>query len=250
MRDNHFKLYHELASYYFSLEQVHREFDKETAFLLEELPLVDYQKILDIGCGTGEHLEQMRKNGYETLGIDNSADMIRVAKERFPHLRMIQDDMLHLTVTGTYDAAFSLFGTMNYLLDDLSMKKALRGIYHRIRKSGKFILEVWNAAPIRAIKKKKISNVSSIICNGQVVHRNRGFLLTQSDAKTLVQVDYLYQIDDQTLDDTHYMRAFGLAEIQDLLLETGFNNHVIYGDYNREGFRENGSRIIVSCLRD
>lgn len=250
MQDNRFKLYHELAPYYFSLEEVHRDFSQEIKFLLQEMPLVDFQKVLDIGCGTGEHLDVLRKNGYDVLGVDSSQDMIKVAKERFPHLRIIQDDMLQLTVTGTFDAVISLFGTLNYLLDDLTMKKALRGVYHRLKKGGKFILEVWNAAPVRIIKKKKLSNVSSIIYKGQVVHRNRGFLLTKKDAKTLVQVDYLYQIDDQTVDDTHHMRAFSLAEIQDLLLETGFNNHVIYGDYNRDGFKENGARILISCLRD
>jgi ubiquinone/menaquinone biosynthesis C-methylase UbiE len=43
------------------------------------------QKILDIGCGTGNHLIIFNKFGLDLCGIDGSPYMIRKAKERLGH---------------------------------------------------------------------------------------------------------------------------------------------------------------------
>ena len=45
-------------------------------------PLKPGQKILDVGCGTGVHLDLYRKSGCELYGIDTSPSMLDVAKAR------------------------------------------------------------------------------------------------------------------------------------------------------------------------
>jgi len=49
---------------------------------------------LDIGCGTGLHFEAVRAQGYVVIGIDISADQLRIAASR-NHL-LIQADGHHL----------------------------------------------------------------------------------------------------------------------------------------------------------
>jgi len=47
------------------------------------LNLVDRQKtILDIGCGTGTHLEEFRKRGFQALGVEPSQKMRDLCKAR------------------------------------------------------------------------------------------------------------------------------------------------------------------------
>jgi SAM-dependent methyltransferase len=244
------KLYNSLAPYYYSLEEIHRNHEQEISFLSRELPLVDYQKILDLGCGTGEHMESLRKQGYDMLGIDISPRMIRVAKERFPRLRLIQDDMRQLGVTGPFDAGIALFGTFNYLLDDLSIKKALRSIAAKLRQGGKLVLEVWNAIPIRKIKRKHITNISSIIYDGRVLHRNRGFeLINAEDAKTMVRVDYIYQVDNDEVEDHHYMRAFYQEEIVDLIEEDHYRVEGVFGDFAGASFEKTKNKMILTAIK-
>ena len=38
--------------------------------------------ILEIGCGTCSHSILLSKKGYDIIGIDNSKEMIKVAKEK------------------------------------------------------------------------------------------------------------------------------------------------------------------------
>ncbi|MGI8491211.1 MAG: class I SAM-dependent DNA methyltransferase [Acidimicrobiales bacterium] len=42
---------------------------------------------VDVGCGTGRTAELLRHHGYRPLGVDVSADQLRVARARLPVLR-------------------------------------------------------------------------------------------------------------------------------------------------------------------
>lgn len=245
----HLKLYNELASYYFALENVHRNFNQEISFLEKYLPHNSRKEIVDLGCGSGEHLARLSEEEYDVIGIDLSENMLAIARERYPDLRVIKDDMANLTIAGQFIAFFSLFGTLNYLLDDHSLKKTFRGIWQRLVSGGLFLLEVWNAEPIRLIRKKAMSNVSSIIYENRVIHRNRGFELLENGARTLVKVQYLYQIDDKELQDVHLMRAFFQQEILDLLEESGFANFSVFGSFDESKVEKQGSRIIILAYK-
>jgi SAM-dependent methyltransferase len=42
---------------------------------------------LDLGCGTGLHADVIRRRGYRALGLDVSADQVRLARTRMPVVR-------------------------------------------------------------------------------------------------------------------------------------------------------------------
>lgn len=47
----------------------------------------DDDAILEVGCGSGRHLEGLRRAGYENLtGIDINAEAFDVLREQYPHL--------------------------------------------------------------------------------------------------------------------------------------------------------------------
>ena len=37
----------------------------------------DKTKILDIGCGSGEHIKLLSDNDYNVIGLDNSKEMVK-----------------------------------------------------------------------------------------------------------------------------------------------------------------------------
>jgi SAM-dependent methyltransferase len=51
---------------------------------------------LDVGCGTGLHFGAVAENGYTVVGLDLSADQLRVARSRNP--RVVQADAARLPV--------------------------------------------------------------------------------------------------------------------------------------------------------
>jgi SAM-dependent methyltransferase len=54
---------------------------------LEELLPAGSGPALDLGCGTGLHADVVRRRGYAVLGVDYSADQLRLACSRLPVLR-------------------------------------------------------------------------------------------------------------------------------------------------------------------
>lgn len=52
-------------------------------------------KILDIGCGTGNHVDLLNKKHYEVIGIDQSKDMIKKAKLKFPKCEFINNNFFN-----------------------------------------------------------------------------------------------------------------------------------------------------------
>ena len=60
---------------------------KMAAGLVELLEPKPGEHILDIGCGTGHLTAQIAASGAIIRGIDQSAEMVRQAREKFPELR-------------------------------------------------------------------------------------------------------------------------------------------------------------------
>jgi len=51
-----------------------------------------HTKILDIGCGTGNHVNLLKNKSYDVIGIDQSKDMINRAKLNYPNCEFIAKD--------------------------------------------------------------------------------------------------------------------------------------------------------------
>lgn len=75
--------------------------------LLDYLPSQP-NKILDVGCGTGELTAQISAKNYDVTGVDQSKNMIDKAKANFPNINFIQGDILKLAFEPeTFDTIFS-----------------------------------------------------------------------------------------------------------------------------------------------
>ena len=52
--------------------------------------------IIDLGSGSGYITDYLVKKGLNTIGIDNSSEMINIAKETYPNIKFILDDILNI----------------------------------------------------------------------------------------------------------------------------------------------------------
>jgi trans-aconitate 2-methyltransferase len=77
--------------------------------LLEQIPLADARKVVDIGCGPGNSTELLvrRWPGAEVIGIDTSADMLRQARERLPGRTFIEANIAHWVPPEQTDVLFA-----------------------------------------------------------------------------------------------------------------------------------------------
>jgi ubiquinone/menaquinone biosynthesis C-methylase UbiE len=109
---------------------------------------------LDVACGTGRHAEQFARHGG-VVGIDLSADMIAVARERLsplgPSASVFEGDMAALETDSriterSVDVASCLFDALGYARTNERVSATLRGMARAIRSGGAVVVEVWHAA--------------------------------------------------------------------------------------------------------
>ena len=72
---------------------------------------------LDIGCGTGHHVDLLNKKGYRCVGIDKSKHMIEIAKQKFPKYEFTEEDTTKNIIfnSNTFSLITCLYFTIFYI---------------------------------------------------------------------------------------------------------------------------------------
>lgn len=75
--------------------------------------------ILDIGCGTGNHVSLLKEKGYNVMGIDKSEHMIIKAKEKYSDCNFKIADVLRTNIfySNTFTHILCLNLTLYYMED-------------------------------------------------------------------------------------------------------------------------------------
>src|SRR5579863_8703191 len=103
-------LYSELAPYYDKIYHW-KDYRKETRKLKELIrknQLSSGADLLDVACGTGRHLSYLRKD-YDCTGVDNSNQMLAVAKRNNPGVPFTQGSMLDFDLGRQFDVILCVF---------------------------------------------------------------------------------------------------------------------------------------------
>jgi SAM-dependent methyltransferase len=68
--------------------------------------------VLDVGCGTGDDCRHLVARGVRVVGIDESPEMVRIARSRHVEALVLRADALP-ALDGPFDGAISNFGVLN-----------------------------------------------------------------------------------------------------------------------------------------
>ncbi|MGD8387550.1 MAG: bifunctional class I SAM-dependent methyltransferase/glycosyltransferase family 2 protein [Desulfobacteraceae bacterium] len=95
--------------------------------------------VLELGCGTGDLLHALKPS--RGVGVDFSGEMLQQAKDRYPDLEFVQDDIEDLKgVQGTFDFVI-LDDVIGHLQD---IEETLRGLRSVCRPDTRVIITYYN----------------------------------------------------------------------------------------------------------
>lgn len=105
------------------------------------------ERILDLGCGTGQLTAKIAESGADVTGLDSSRAMINEAKRRFPHLAFIQADIHSFDVDRPVDALFSN-ATLHWIHQP---ELVAANIANAVRPGGRVVVEFGGAGNVRVL---------------------------------------------------------------------------------------------------
>ena len=123
------KLYQDLAKMY-DLLYSYRDYGKEADFLIDKISSPNYVKFLDVACGTGVHLEALRKRlPNATLeGIDLNQGMLNVAGTKNLGAKLTQADMRNFNLRRNFDVVYCLSSSIQYNLTKEDLRKTIESM--------------------------------------------------------------------------------------------------------------------------
>jgi ubiquinone/menaquinone biosynthesis C-methylase UbiE len=81
-------------------------------------------RVLDLGCGTGEDARHFARSGVHVSAFDASSEMMRIARTRGVDANLLAIEEID-GLTGTYDGAVSNFGALNCVPDPDRLRRPL-----------------------------------------------------------------------------------------------------------------------------
>jgi trans-aconitate methyltransferase len=130
--------------------------------LIELLAPQPGERVLDLGCGTGDLTQQLAAAGARPFGVDASADMIAEASRKHPNLSFEIGDGQELRFDGEFDAVFS-----NAALHWMPRAQDVAvGVARALRPGGRFIAEFGGARCVATVRKAVHASLSELGIEG------------------------------------------------------------------------------------
>lgn len=213
---------------------------------------VDDGLVLELGCGTGNMTEALKRRGYDMIGIDNSEEMLAEAIEKSmesdsdtgekPVLYLCQD-MREFELYGTVRAVVSVCDSMNYILEPEELLQVFRLVNNYLDPEGVFIFDLNTR-----YKYEKILGEQTI---GETREDHCFIWDNYYDEASRVN-EYILNLfirgNDGRYDryeEVHYQRAYDLDEIRRLIEASGLRWKGAYDAFTMEPVREDSERIYI-----
>jgi len=102
------------------------------------------KRLLDVGCGTGEHARLLAAEyGYEVDGMDLEPDFVRIAQVKHPDGQFHIADMTDFALPRQYDAVLCLFSSIGYVKTLDNVRRALTSFRKHLEPGGVAVVEPW-----------------------------------------------------------------------------------------------------------
>ena len=127
--------------------------------IFDDLFAGSVNRVLDLGCGTGNHSIELAKRGFEVTGVDLSASMLSLAEKKAallptpsPPPTFIEGDIRDVDLGIRFDAVLMMFAVLGYQLNNSDVLSALRAARRHLDSGGVFVCDVWYGPAVTSLR--------------------------------------------------------------------------------------------------
>lgn len=180
------------------------------------------RRLLDVACGTGHHIEYLKKH-FEVEGLDISSELLELARQRNPEVLFHQGDMMDFALGRTFDVVTCLFSSIGYVKTLDNARRAVACMTDHLVPGGVLIIEPWfapgdwHAPSVHALvideSDLKIARINTSFVDGRLSYFDLHYLIG-----TLEGTEHFVEC--------HELGLFEIDEMRDVFVEAGLE--VIY----------------------
>lgn len=224
-------------------------YDEWTAYVKELLWEHEVKQgiVLDLGCGTGSVTQRLAAQGYDMIGVDNSIEMLEVAREKAGEesisILYLLQDMREFELYGTVAAVVSICDSMNYILENDELTEVFRLVNNYLEPGGIFIFDLNTV-----YKYKQILADNTIAEDREEMsfiwdnYFDETEQINEYDLSIfLKEKENLYR----KFEETHYQRAYSLEEIKAAIAAGGMEFVACYDAFTHNPPTDDSERIYV-----
>ena len=215
----------------------------EVDALVRALGLTPSERVLDLGCGWGRHLAELRRRRFTNLvGVDVQGTFLEPAEG----VVMLERDVTGLEVEADFDTKFdAVYCAFNALFSHAdAAQKVFQTVSKALKPGGRFLLDTQNREPLARIE----NLVRSWRGGGELP-----WLLEESRFDLLKGVQTIVQkriftdghTEERTLTRYHYT----LTELVNLARAAGLALTAVYGDWQLGPYTVQSSRMMLTLAK-
>ena len=203
--------------------------------------------VLDLACGSGSLSLELARRGCEVIGVDSSADMLAVAREKAAEegadVLFLCQDMRALDLYGTVDGAVCMLDSLSHILHTDDLREIFRRLGLFIAPDGLLIFDVntpYKHAHVLG-DNAFVFEREEFVC----AWRNR-YLPTTHEVE--MALDFFLEEEDGTYSrytDSVRERAYSLQTWKNLLTEAGFDLLGVYDERRFTAPAEDAQRWVL-----
>ena len=200
--------------------------------------------LLELGCGTGRMTRLLAAEGYDMIGVDNSEEMLSVAREytmENTEILYLLQDMREFELYGTVRAVVSVCDSLNYITEEEELEHVFALVNNYLDPQGIFLFDM-----------NTVYKYQTMIGNTTIAeNRDEGSFIWENsyDEETGINTyelalfipreDGLYEKDEEV----HYQRAYSLEKIKELIGKAGMELLAVYDAYTLEPPKKDSGRL-------
>jgi len=200
---------------YFSKKQL----QQDVGFLINVLSLNKKDKILDLACGHGRHVIELKKRQFDIEGLDFSSHLLKIAKKDAKRenlqINFYRQDINNLKLKTKYDKIFLFFSEFGLF----NAHKVLKNVAKILKPGGLFLLDCDN------------------------VFRLIQYLIKHPKAP--YEFDFVNMKLKEKRKNSKGVKYYTVPELEKLFKNNKLKITSIYGNYLKDSLDINSKRIII-----
>ncbi|MDQ6823584.1 MAG: class I SAM-dependent methyltransferase [Candidatus Eremiobacteraeota bacterium] len=215
-------MYTQSARYYDALyRSMRKDYAREARMIAE---IVERRKtspgneLLDIACGTGLHIAELR-NRFACEGLDLDRGLLNIAAERNPGITFHLADMIGFNLGKKFDAITCLFSAIGYVPNAGRLTQTLQTFARHLKPGGVVLVEPW-FPPERWID----GHLSALFVDEPDVKAARMSISRRDGNVAVLNFHYMVASSDgvRTFTETHRLTLFTHDEHMEAFRKAGF----------------------------